>query len=177
MTMLRIELRRKQGPSLWALADESDADLLSGYRWFAKVAHRRSGLMYAHAHTTRPDGTQTLIKMHQLVMGALGVDHRNGNGLDNRRQNLRLATGSQQGANRRPYPGGSSQYKGVSWHKSQGNWRAVIKVNRRSRHLGGFATEEEAARAYDEAAVAAFGEFAYLNFPDLHLPILQGAPQ
>ena len=106
------------------------------------------------------------VYMHRLILGlARGhepeVDHVHGGGLDNRRANLRLADRSQQNANKRKSEGKSSRFKGVS--RDRGRWRAVIKVDRRYRHLGSFATEEEAAAAYNVAAVVAFGPFARLN--------------
>ena len=93
------------------------------------------------------------------------VDHRNGNGLDNRRQNLRPCTPSQNHQNRRKARGCSSCFKGVSWNIQTQRWFASIRVNKKQKYLGRFLTEEAAARAYDQAALAAFGEFAWLNFP------------
>lgn len=99
------------------------------------------------------------------------VDHINHDKLDNRRENLRLATHQQNKWNvpkqkhrdgRQP----TSQYKGVSLYKSNGKWTASIKAGERNIRLGYFLTEEEAARAYDAAAREHFGEFAYLNFPE-----------
>lgn len=93
------------------------------------------------------------------------VDHINGNGLDNRRSNLRLATAFQNLANMaiRPH---TSQYKGVSYYKhrtSYKKWVAEIRCNRKRVRLGAFESEIEAARAYNEAAKNLFGEFARLN--------------
>lgn len=89
-----------------------------------------------------------------------GVDHINGNGLDNRRVNLRLATSLQNQGNSRKRRNASSYYKGVSWYKPLKKWRAQIKVDKHVIHLGYFVSEEEAAIVYQEAAIAHFGEFA-----------------
>jgi hypothetical protein len=89
------------------------------------------------------------------------VDHRNHNGLDNRRSNLRLATGHQNQGNRRPQ-GGSPRFKGV--YLSRSKWVAQIRFGGSKRYLGRFTVEEDAARAYDAAARLIFGEFACTNF-------------
>jgi hypothetical protein len=111
------------------------------------------------------------IYMHRLITGAgpkHQVDHRNGNGLDNRRLNLRIATGTQNRANQGPLRmrnGRASQYKGVYRDNRRDRWTASIQIDRQSHYLGRFANEEAAARAYDAAALEAWGQFARLNFP------------
>jgi AP2 domain/HNH endonuclease len=94
------------------------------------------------------------------------VDHINGNGLDNRRTNLRPATSAENARNRRSQRGSSSPYKGVSWIRSRRNWRANLRVGDRLIHLGSYTDPADAARAYDAAALKYFGEFARLNFPE-----------
>jgi hypothetical protein len=110
--------------------------------------------------------------MHRFLLlperGVL-VDHINGDGLDNRRMNLRLANHSQNAANRcKPQRSRStSRYKGVFFEasgKRKKRWRALIKVDGQTIHLGSYSEEIEAAVAYDIAAKKHFGEFAKLNF-------------
>lgn len=138
-----------------ALVSDVDFDALSAFKWHLHSAG------YAYRAQKR-GGKQTNFLMHREVLSApkgVLVDHINGNRLDNRRENLRLATYSENGRNK-PAVQGSSTLKGVSWHTSRGKWRAVIKVNRVSRHIGYFATEAEAAAAYAAAAKELHGEFA-----------------
>jgi hypothetical protein len=141
-----------------ALVDAADYDLVAAHRW--RLLTPRTGGPYAACSI----GGRTVM-LHRLLLDeppGLDVDHRNGIGLDNRRANLRAATRSENGANQGPRPG-SSSFKGVSRARG-GRWQASIKVGGRSRALGYFADEESAARAYDRAARATWGEFARCNF-------------
>ncbi len=148
-----------------ALVDIDDFERIAAFKW--QVQLHRDGRRYA----TRPDystGSQRTLYMHREIIGArigMHVDHRDNNGLNNRRSNIREATPSQNSANRHQLPANSSGYRGVSRHARDGNWQVSIRVNRKSIFLGLHATAEDAARAYDKAATHHFGEFARLNFP------------
>lgn len=142
-----------------AIIDNEDAALISQYKW---QADRDGRTWYARRTISLPGGGRKTQKMHQLITGHPRTDHRNGDGLDNRRANLRRATKAQNNRNRRKTIG-YSKYKGVGWHENR--WCAQIKVNGKKIHLGRFISEEDAARAYDAAARREFGEFAALNFP------------
>jgi hypothetical protein len=113
------------------------------------------------------DGDYRPLRMHRLIMGqppnGREVDHINGDGLNNRRSNLRWATRQQNCQNGRPRSNARSKLKGAQWCSSQSKWGAEIKHNGRVKQLGYFQTEQEAAAAYDAAASKAFGEFARLN--------------
>ena len=157
-----VEIHLSNG--LIALVDADDLPLVSNYQWYGK---RGRTTYYAVAYV-RGSGKKhgKKVRMHRLILGApdgVFVDHIDGNGLNNRHSNLRLASPQENEANSRG-KGGTSCYKGVYRH-ADGGWAAQIKVNRRSRHLGLFRTEEDAAWAYDRAAVLYFGTFARLNFP------------
>lgn len=104
--------------------------------------------------------------MHRLIIGAREgeyVDHINGNGLDNRRSNLRIATAMTNQQNRKLQKNNKSGYKGVSWDNTNRAWICQIRVNKRSKFLGYFKDAQEAGKAYDVAAEKYFGKFAKLN--------------
>jgi hypothetical protein len=118
--------------------------------------------------TIGQDGKEHTQKMHRLILGIadpkLDVDHRDGDGLNNCRSNLRVATRQQNGSNQRKRAN-SNTYKGVCFDKSRNRWLAGIKVNYKRINLGRFESEIEAAQMYDVAAKELHGEFARLNFP------------
>jgi hypothetical protein len=154
------ELSLPSGPV--ALIDDEDWPLVKGYRWFAMPARRT---IYVAATPYR-DGRTTTVRLHRLLMApgpGLWVDHINGDGLDNRRANLRAVTRGQNAINRRTGTNNTSGFKGVSWHPEMKRWRADISVGGKRRHLGTFARPEEAAAAYNAAALTAWGPLARLN--------------
>jgi hypothetical protein len=110
------------------------------------------------------------IRMHRFILGASAgriTDHKNMDGLDNRRDNLRNATPGQNAANNGPFRHNTSGYRGVTYDRFRNKWRAEIRIDGRDKHLGRFGTKEEAAMAYDRRAKLVWGEFAKLNLPDL----------
>jgi len=140
-----------------ALVDDDDFEWLSKFRW--RAYRNQCGCWYARRG-------ESSIFMHREILGeplGVEVDHRDGDGLNNQRYNLRLATHSQNLCNRGKQRNNTSGYKGVSWFKRVGKWHARIQINGRDKHLGYFDILEEAARAYNVAALEHFGEFAKLN--------------
>ena len=147
----------------WLMGEIADEYAhLSAFKWCAWES--RPGVFYA----ARKEGRKT-VYMHRLIAWALDgedVDHVNLDTLDNRKENLRTCTRSQNMMNRGPARDGTSALKGVSWSSWFGLWAAQIMVGGRNHDLGRFEKEGDAARAYDEAARRMHGEFAYLNFPE-----------
>lgn len=144
------------------IVDTEDYPLLSKYRWFALP---RGRTYYAYGHVGRESGKVISAFVHRLILNApvgIQVDHINGDGLDNRRANLRLCTIAGNQHNRHT-AWGASKYKGVTWHKQKGKWQAQIQSNYKNIFLGLFDDEVAAARAYDVAALNLFGEFARSN--------------
>lgn len=150
-----------------ALVDDSDFERVNQFKWYAQRGwYGTTGITwYARRAFQRSLGRQGWIRLHQFILpGADGIDHKNGNGLDCRKQNLRSATDAQNQGNRKKQAGASSKYKGVCWHRAARKWAAGICSRGVSKHLGVFVEEKEAAMAYDTEAKKLFGEFARLNF-------------
>lgn len=145
-----------------ALVDDEDYEEVSKLRW-----HYNKG--YAK-HSYQENGRAKFIFMHRFIMKARDgeeVDHRNSiNTLDNRRSNLRIATRSQNAANRKKSKHSQQPFKGIQFDRKASKahpWRARIAVNGARHWLGTYATPEDAAKAYDMAALYYFGEFAQIN--------------
>lgn len=158
----------------FALVDDEDFEYLSQFYWQA-LKRGINAAWHVKRTIARFDKTKT-VYMHQEIMPSptgLEIDHKNGDGLDNQKKNLRVVTRLQNTRGyRRLRTGKSSKFRGVSWFKRNKNWRAQIgasplagRIARKMLHLGYFKCEEDAARAYDKKALELFGEFANLNFP------------
>lgn len=165
--MKKIDISSKSFPNTFALVDDCDFKHLIKYNWAAVVSH---GNLYALRRKLKSDKgarIQRSISMHcHLIQTRKGfeIDHRDGNGLNNQRSNLRACTHQQNMRNMRRPSNNTSGYKGVSKCPESSTWRAYITVNRRQKHLGCFRLKIEAAHAYDSAARKYYGEFANLNF-------------
>ncbi len=158
--MKLIQLSRGQV----ALVDDEDFEELSKYNWYAMWC-RNSKKFYA-ARNISTSKKHTIL-MHRQILGLTDsrtqVDHEDSSGLNNQRYNLRIVTNQQNQFNQKRQLNSSSKYKGVTWREDMNKWVARIKINRKTKHLGCFIKETDAAIAYNEAARKLFGEFALLN--------------
>ena len=156
------EIKLTQGQV--ALVDDQDFEFLNQWKWHLKKDGERK---YAVRNLPLLNGKQKRLSMHRLIMcmpddGVL-IDHKNRNGLDNRKCNLRICSLNDNLKNKKIYSNNTSGYKGVGWHKRDKTWLARIKVNKKYIHLGCFKDPKDAAVAYNNAASKYFGEFALLN--------------
>ena len=143
----------------FAIIDDADLEWLNQWKW--RYQYGQWG-----GYATRRDSKDGYIYMHRFILGISGKmegDHINGDGLDNRRCNLRPCTSSQNKMNRRKGEGYTSLYKGVSWCSWTGRWRADIRSNGKRINLGRYDDEIDAAKAYDREARKLFKEFAKPN--------------
>lgn len=157
-----------------ALVDDADFDLLNQYKWGRKQ-YSPTRIYAVRQEGTWKFGTYKMIRMHRQILGLPNgrypeVDHRDLNGLNNQRGNLRLATHSLNRANRRKQRNNTSGFKGVFFNNKRfaKPWYAKIGSDKSgtARSGGFFATAEEAARRYDEMAIEVYGQFARVNFPN-----------
>lgn len=171
--MKEIELTK----GMKTLVDDEDYDMLSKYSWQASQA----GKYYYAKRSTTINKKTVGFKMHRVLMGnpkGMCVDHIDGNTLNNQKSNLRICTTTENKKNRRAKIQNTSKYLGVCLSVQKikhitkdgmirnyiyKKWMATIGINRKIKNLGYFNTEEDAARAYNEAAKKYHGEFANLN--------------
>lgn len=144
----------------FTLVDNEDYEFLSQWRWYAQKIRNA----YYASRDDYTSSKRKKILMHRLLINTdLFVDHRDRNGLNNQRDNLRIATASQNQRNRRSCKQSTSKYLGVFQEKGRKKWVASIGNNGQKIRIGRFLSEEDAALAYNEAAIKFHGEFANLN--------------
>lgn len=144
--------------------DDDDFERVSQFKWSASIRRKDGEVTKVYAfRQVGPKKKRESVYLHRFIMEAapdICVDHRNSNGLDNRRENLRLATHAQNQHNRGKHPKNRSGFKGVTWNIALGKWHSQIKVNSGNVHLGYFTDIVEAAEAYKQAAARLHGDFA-----------------
>ena len=162
-----------------ALVDDEDFDKVNEFKWQANEARRKDGsigTVYVTRTVYGESGTKVTQRLHRFLTDVtdpkIEVDHRDGNGLNNQSENLRISSRTQNQGNSRKQTGTSSKFKGVTWNKRRCEWHAQIQISAKKRHLGDFDSEIEAALAYDTAACALFGDFAHCNFPGEDLALV-----
>lgn len=142
-----------------AFVDEEDAHLFDKWHWYP---HHVGTNIYVRGYI-RGRREETHTYLHRVLLGAVAgqeVDHINGNGLDNRKANLRFCTRSQNNANRQTTQSRSSPYKGVHFEKQTGKWRAEIHKDGKKYRLGRFERIEDAAEAYKNKSIELYKEFS-----------------
>lgn len=141
------------GRGMFALIDDEDFQSVSKHKWWPS-----KGRNTWYAMTTI---RRKMVRMHKFLMpGKRWCDHRDGDGLNNQRENLRRCSPTQNEGNSRMKGTNTSGIKGVSWDRDREKWHACICINYKTVHLGRFDDKEMAAQAYRQAAVMQFGEFA-----------------
>jgi len=144
--------------------DDEDFESLNQHRWYC-VPNKHHTNFYAARNVSLGGKKQKRVWMHrELIKTDMDVDHIDGNGLNNTRSNLRICSRSQNMGNQIKNRNSVSKYKGVC-RKRATSWCAQIQFQNKNNHLGYFQKEEDAAKAYDLAAIRLFGEFAVTNFP------------
>jgi hypothetical protein len=153
------------GEGRFTIVEPGDFYRLNHFQWFANGNSER---IYAVRNILATHEKGKILPLHREIMRppeGLVIDHKNGDSLDNRRSNLRLATRAQNSYNCQKRKNTTSKYIGVFFNKRRKYWEAQIRHKGKHIWLGGFHSEIEAAKAYDAAAKKCFGEFARLNFP------------
>jgi len=150
-----------------AIVDDEDYYMLSKIKWQATES---LNTFYASASLPRVGGKQKTVKMHRLILGVtdpkIHCDHRDGNGLNNQKSNLRICTNGENQRNACLRTDNKTGFKGVCFYSREGRFISRISVGKRTFRLGSYLNAEDAARAYDKAAKIYHGEFARLNFPN-----------
>ncbi|OGP87143.1 MAG: hypothetical protein A2031_08025 [Deltaproteobacteria bacterium RBG_19FT_COMBO_43_11] len=133
-----------------ALVDDDMFEELNKYKWYA---HKRVSIFYAARCLPREGGKQRMISMHEMILGKqpdnYEIDHKDGNGLNNQRDNLRIVTHRQNGQNRHQIK--ASKYPGIYFHKPSRSWCGRISISGKRKCLGYFKTEKEAFQSYRNA--------------------------
>lgn len=160
-----IEYNSKTHGKHTILFDESDRELVEQHSWriFKKIG---GNVYYAVTTVTNPNGVRSILFMHRLLLNppkGSPIDHIDGNGLNNSRANIRVCTSAQNSFNRGKNKTSKKKFKGVYFHVKRRKYSARLGFNGSEIFLGYFTTEEEAALAYNKAALTYFGEFVRLN--------------
>jgi hypothetical protein len=160
---LMKEIQLTQGKV--ALVDDEDFDYLNQWKWYAKKCSK-NGIFYAVRCITI-NNKNFAIYMHRFILNnndsKMHTDHRNGTTLDNRKENIRICTASQNSINKKINSRNKSGYKGISFCNRSKRFVAEICLNGKRYYLGQFIDRKEAAKAYNIGAIKFHGEFAKLN--------------
>ena len=173
--MKLIDISTPKFPNTFTKVDDEDFEILNQWKWSA--TKRKGNPTYAERNIV-VDGKRKTLRMHRFITDCQPgkiIDHKDRDGLNNQKHNLRICTHSDNNKNRTSC--GTSKYLGVHWHTNKRKyltqsgekiqirsfWLASIRVDGKVKYLGSFAKEDDAAKAYNEAAIKHHGEFANLN--------------
>lgn len=165
--MKKIFLGGKYGSIIgnYVFVDDEDYERLNKHRWYLWRNKKKDTLKLYAIRAIYPSGKT--IYMHRVILAVpskkIDIDHKNHNGLDNRKKNLRICSRSENQQNSRKQKNKTSIYKGVSLERKLGKWRSEIMTKIGKKFLGYFKDEKKAARAYNQAAVKYFKKFHNIN--------------
>jgi hypothetical protein len=162
---MEIPLSGKHGKGKVVIVSPCDYAILKPFKWWVKFSGVNRQQAYIKT-SFRVNGKQRYISIHRMIMNPKidqEVDHINGNGLDNRRENLRVCTTAENVRNSSKRKDSTHQYKGTVFVKNRNRWRSRIQVNGKRYWSGYFKTEIEAAKRFDEMAKKYHGEYVKLN--------------
>ena len=155
----------------FALVDDEDYDYLMQWKWNTEKARKGRRYYAKRAEYDKETQTQKTIRLHRVIMNVIDpnihIDHKDHDGLNCQKNNMRIATNEQNTRNRRANKNSTSKYKGVSrsvWPSGTHKWKAKITINGKQINIGFFDEEIEAAKAYDKMAIELHGDFANPNF-------------
>lgn len=149
-----------------AIVDRVNYERLSKHKWYAMKIGRTYYARRTKRIGRRSENKKINIYMHQEILSSLPtqeIDHIDGNGLHNKLNNLRICLHSENQKNRKPQKNGTSKYKGVFWNKKLCKWQVSISINNKTKYLGLYNNEKEAAKVYNYEAIRQYGEFVRLN--------------
>lgn len=159
-----LKIKSKRHGIQHVIIDREDLVLIKKYTW--RITKGRTTFYVIAYNKKNVFGSSKTIKIGHVILGhpsKIVIDHANCNGLDNRKRNLRVATYTQNGANRRKLKLKSSKFKGVTWKKSEQFWVCRLRIHGKIIYGGGFNSEVHAAKKYNDLAIQYFGRFARLN--------------
>lgn len=143
-----------------ALVDNSDFEELNKFKW---MAEKSGDKFYANRHYKKEEGKKGKVRMHVFIMKTpkgMDTDHKDNNGLNNQRKNLRVCTHSENLLNSGKQKNNTSGFKGVYWCKREGKWLAQIRINKKQTYLGQFNSKLEAFEEFSKACIKHHGEFS-----------------
>jgi hypothetical protein len=159
--MKEIVVHSKKHGNVVALVDDEDFEMLSKFHWW------RGGNRKQYAYQSNSIGNRRYRHkaMHRMIMGYPDsfIDHRDGNGFDNRKENLRLCTQRQNTWNKSVQHNSKTGFRGVFFQKELGKFRALIRIDGKQKHIGCFSNAIDAAIAWNNQALKSWGEYARLN--------------